>query len=326
MGRLSAEAEGPVVRYGFTPEREMPAFARDVSLDVIESDPRQTQPLDDSGRAARTLACCCAGTGAGPTRLHLHAHQGLEVGLILAGAEEHHCGNLRSSYGPGDIWLYGPWEPHAWRAASPEATKVVLIFLPEFLGEDPLGPAPYLHLFALPPARRLGTPSAALRRFALAIGRELAREIEEQPPFWAHLIRLHLLRLLAELARAWNDPELAGERAVPYASGTALARIIPAVRLVQTNPQRRVSGPAAAAACNLSLSRFYHVFRGAMGISFGAFASRARVVFAAQHLLSTDEALRQIAEEAGFSDASHLHRAFLRHYGCTPGEYRAQAT
>jgi len=326
MSRFAADEEGAVVRYGIVPERPMPAFARDVSLDVTEPDPRQAQPLDDSGRTAHTLACCCAGTGAGPARLHLHAHQGLEVGLILAGAEEHHCGSLRLSHRPGDIWLYGPWEPHGWRAASPATTKVVLIFLPEFLGDDPLGPAPYLHLFALPPERRLGVAEAGLRRSMLAVGREMAREIEAQRPLWTHLVRLHLLRLLAELARAWGDPELVREGAIPYASGTALARIIPAVQLVQTNPQRRVSGPAAAAACDLSVSRFYHVFRGAMGISFGAFAARARVAFAAQHLLNTDETLRQIAEEAGFSDASHLHRAFLRHYGCTPGEYRAQAT
>jgi AraC-like DNA-binding protein len=326
MARLAANEDGLVVRYGIVPERPMPAFARDVNLDVTESDPRRAQPLDESGSAKHTLACCCAGTGVGPTRLQLHAHQGLEVGLLLAGREEHHCGSLRLIHGPGDVWLYGPWEPHGWRAGSPEATKVVVIFLPEYLGEDPLGPAPYLHLFALPADRRLGVSNSALRRSVLAIGRQMAREIEEQSSFWTHLLRLHLLRLLAELARAWDNPEMVHNSMATRTSGNALARIIPAVSLVQTHPQRRVSGPQAAAACNLSLSRFYHVFRGTMGISFGAFALRARVSFAAQHLLHTDETLREIAERAGFSDISHLHRAFVRHYGCTPGEYRAQVT
>lgn len=326
MSPFSVEEEGAVVRYGLVPERPMPAFARDVNLDVTDSDPLRAQPLDDSGRTARTLACCCAGTGHGPTRMHLHAHRGLEVGLLLAGREEHHCGSLRLSHRPGSLWLYGPWEPHGWKAASPETTKVVLIFLPEFLGEDPLGPAPYLHLFALPPAQRLGIEVPSLRRATLAVGRELAREIETQPPFWTHFLRLHLLRLLAEVVRASNFPELMGERAVPYASGSGLARVLPAVDLVQRDPQRRVSGPEAAAACSLSVSRFYHLFRGTMGISFGAFAVRARVAFAAQRLLSSDESLRQVSEQAGFTDASHLHRAFLRHYGCTPGEYRAQVT
>jgi len=31
-----------------------------------------------------------------------------------------------------------------------------------------------------------------------------------------------------------------------------------------------------------------------------------------------------IARNAGFVDGSHLHRAFVRHYGCTPREYRAR--
>ena len=86
----------------------------------------------------------------------------------------------------------------------------------------------------------------------------------------------------------------------------------------------KVSGPAVAAACALSPSRFYHLFRNAMGISFGRFALRARLAFAAQHLLYTDHSIRRIADEAGFVDCSHLHRSFVRHYGCAPGEYRAR--
>jgi len=31
-----------------------------------------------------------------------------------------------------------------------------------------------------------------------------------------------------------------------------------------------------------------------------------------------------IAQQAGFADSSHMHRTFVNHYGCTPGEYRTQ--
>jgi transcriptional regulator GlxA family with amidase domain len=201
---------------------------------------------------------------------------------------------------------------------------VFLIFLPQFLGEDPLGPAPYLSPFALPPDRRFQGASLVLRERVLAIGRDMVREFEEQQPLWANLMRLHLLRLLTELVRVCADPQVLESGTHGRTKGTALARVIPAVKLVQTAPGRRVSGLDAAIACNLSPSRFYHLFRSAMGVSFGTFALRARLAFAAQHMLRTDQALRQVAEEAGFADASHLHRAFIRHYGCTPGEYRAE--
>ena len=325
MGESPSKDGLAVVRYGADTEAGMPAFARDVDLDAAAPMPGQPLALGGPGRTPQTLACCYAGTSGEPTRMYLHAHQGLEVGLILAGEEEHQYGSLRLSRGPGDVWLCGPWEPHAWRVVSPATTKVFLIFLPQFLGEDPLGPAPYLSLFALPPDRRFQGLGHVSRERVLAIGREIVSELEERRPFWDHVIRLHLLRFLSEVMRACNDPEVLGSGPFPHTDGTALARVIPGVKLVQAGPQRRVSGPEAAAACNLSPSRFYHLFRSAMGISFGAFALRARVAFAAQHLLHTDEALHQIAEESGFADASHLHRTFVRQYGCTPGEYRAQA-
>jgi AraC family transcriptional regulator len=39
--------------------------------------------------------------------------------------------------------------------------------------------------------------------------------------------------------------------------------------------------------------------------------------------LSEERSLAQIALEAGFADQSHFTRAFRRHFGVTPGRYRA---
>jgi AraC-like DNA-binding protein len=41
-------------------------------------------------------------------------------------------------------------------------------------------------------------------------------------------------------------------------------------------------------------------------------------------LLETSLPLEGVAEQSGFANASHLHRAFQRYYLCTPGEYRRQ--
>ena len=176
------------------PAFEVPPFARDVGLDASERIDYQAQPPDGAIPSfAQTLAYCHAGTNAVPTRLRLHAHQGIEVGLVLAGEEEHQYARTQCRHGPGDVWLYRSWEPHAWRIVSPNTTKVVLIFLPEFLGDDPVGPAPFLALFAVSAERRPTTGNAALRERVLAIGHELAREIAERPPLWPSLVRLHLL-------------------------------------------------------------------------------------------------------------------------------------
>lgn len=35
--------------------------------------------------------------------------------------------------------------------------------------------------------------------------------------------------------------------------------------------------------------------------------------------------LKAVASDWGFTDASHLHRCFMKHYGCPPAGYRQRA-
>jgi AraC-like DNA-binding protein len=59
-----------------------------------------------------------------------------------------------------------------------------------------------------------------------------------------------------------------------------------------------------------------------MGVTFGRFALRARLHQAAHLLLHTGIPIDTIAKDTGFADGSHLHRAFVRTYDCTPAQYR----
>jgi len=64
------------------------------------------------------------------------------------------------------------------------------------------------------------------------------------------------------------------------------------------------------------------MFRRAMGITFGQFGLRLRLALAAHRLLHSDSTVAAISEAIGFEDVSHLSRAFVRHHGCTPTQYR----
>jgi AraC-like DNA-binding protein len=78
----------------------------------------------------------------------------------------------------------------------------------------------------------------------------------------------------------------------------------------------------AAKHCGISRSRFDTIFQKTMGLSFARFALRYRLSGAAVQLLHSDDAMKTIAAEWGFTDGSHFNRAFCAHYGCTPGAYR----
>jgi len=247
-------------------------------------------------------------------------HPGIEVGLILSGQAERHYPDHLIPGLPGDVWLCAMWEPHGWRVLRPDTDRVVLIFLPEFLGDEMLGDLPWLSLFAAPPALRPHVTTPGLRRTVLAMGAKLREDILGRLRGWQTAVRLDLLRLLLDLSRDWRPPVLPAGRQLPRLGH--LSRIMPALTLLHERGSHRPSLLEAAAACNLGQTRFALLFRHTMGLSFGRFRLRGQLASAAHLLLTTDQPVDHIAASLGFADGSHLNRAFVKHYGDTPARYR----
>jgi len=246
-------------------------------------------------------------------------HKGMELGIVLGGREEIQFEDLVLDLGPGDFWLAAMWEPHAWRPLTPDTRMPVMIFLPGMVEETVPGDLSWLSVFAAPPGVRPRTTSPEMRADVLRLGEDLAHEIEQQPPGWQDVVRLTIVRFLITLPRHWQ-PEDRPRR--PQISTSDLSRILPSLTLATSNLLKRVDPADAARACGLSPSRFHHIFRQTMGISFGRFCLRARLAQAAHLLLTTDETIAAVAEQTGFVDGSHLNHQFVAQYGRTPAEYR----
>jgi AraC-like DNA-binding protein len=257
-----------------------------------------------------------------PSALDTDMHQAFELGVLLTGREDRHFEGTVIGLQPGDIWLCAAWEPHGWRATAPGTRELVLQFLPDFLGEEMLEPVSWLSLFTVPPEQRPRVETPELRELALEISQELRQEMQDQRRGWLTSMRICILRLLHAVSRDWQPVDGVGRQRLARPEGPA--KVMPAVRLVHSNPSRRLSVAEAAAACGLSISQFGHIFQHAMGLSFGKFRMRARLAYVAQLLLTTDWSVESIAEATGFADASHLHHAFAKVYGCTPAHYRME--
>jgi AraC-like DNA-binding protein/quercetin dioxygenase-like cupin family protein len=249
-------------------------------------------------------------------------HRGFEMGIVLSGEHERTAGSKLRRLRVGHVWLLPMWEPHGGRVIRP-GTCVVIMFLPGFLGEERIGETSWLSFFALPPEDRPQAATPEMRREVVHIAQEVSREIMEHPVASETGLRLAVLALLLVLYRGWG--EAFQTRRDPASTGT-LPRILPALNLVQARPEARLRLTEAAASCGLSVSHFKRIFRQAMGASFGQFCLRARLALVANQLVTTTRSEQSIAEEAGFSDASHLHHSFVRHFGTTPGRYRCSRT
>jgi len=252
--------------------------------------------------------------------MRIDLHQGIEVGIVLAGRHERQFEDFVMPLEPGDIWLCAMWEPHRWHVLSDWGSSLGIVFLPEFLGEERFDGISWLTLFAVRPRERPRVGTDAMRKRVLAVGEDLRREITERPPRWMTAVRLGILHILFELSRGWSPPPVRRPESKVYVSD--LTKIMPALRLIQDNPAKPVRQVEAASACGLSVSGFSRIFVSTMGMSFTRFHVRARLAFAAHLLVATDSSIEAIADKAGFVDDSHLIHAFVKHYACTPGQYR----
>ena len=97
-------------------------------------------------------------------------------------------------------------------------------------------------------------------------------------------------------------------------------RLTPVLRALEQDPDLSIEA-LASRAC-LSLYHFHRVFTAVVGEAPGEMCRRLRMQRAAWQLCYTDASVTAIALGAGLASSQAFAKAFRRHYGCTPGEFR----
>lgn len=257
-----------------------------------------------------------------PTETLKDMHFELEVGFVRTGRMERHLPGWQARLDPGDLWLCGVWEPHAYRVVEAPCVVGVFVISPVWLARLSYDHRPWydwLAPFTAPPAAR-PTCTGGLRAAVASI----AGIIEEcdackkaERDAW---VRVMLQQLLLTARRQWTPPPIASQKAAT----NSFSRVLPALRMAFES-KAHVPVREAARACAMSRNSFERAFSQAMGIGFARFALRRRLRGAALALTGTSMPVKTIAYDWGFTDPSHLQHAFTHHYGCTPGEYRRAA-
>ncbi|WP_375412441.1 helix-turn-helix transcriptional regulator [uncultured Bradyrhizobium sp.] len=98
--------------------------------------------------------------------------------------------------------------------------------------------------------------------------------------------------------------------------------VLAAVDFIRSEYARSFRSRELVREAGISFSHLAHLFRGELGLSSREYLTKIRV-HVARHLLKESAfKLGHIAELTGFSDASHLSRAFSSEFGQRPGQYR----
>jgi AraC family transcriptional regulator len=96
-----------------------------------------------------------------------------------------------------------------------------------------------------------------------------------------------------------------------------------AIEFIEANLAGDIRLTDIAAAAGQSLFHFSRTFRSATGLTPHRYLTQARIERAKTLLREGDLPLVVIADEAGFSDQSHMSRVFRRMTGWTPKSFRA---
>jgi AraC-like DNA-binding protein len=99
-------------------------------------------------------------------------------------------------------------------------------------------------------------------------------------------------------------------------------RVQTAIDYINTHYHRTISLQEIAEVCHFSPNAFSRWFRQHIGLTFVDYLNKVRLTHVCQLLLSTDDAIGQIAFRTGFENISTLNRLFQQKLGTSPSKYR----
>lgn len=260
-------------------------------------------------------------------------HFELELGIVIEGKLKRQYDNSEVILEPGEVWFTNVWEPHGYTLVDDEPCKVLIFFIhPHLVNEISIGRDLDVHWFApflaSPESRPDKLPQKVrdeiLRSTEPIEGTEIrqgCRSHEGVLPIKDKMsqlrLRMVLLQVLTAIHGSWCDQ---GE-APNYLSRYSL--ISPAIDALYSS-REFITNEEAADRCGLGLSAFKKQFKELMGESFSQFSAQYRVKGVASQLTHSDDPLKKIVADWGFTDESHLHRIFVKSFQTTPGKYRQE--
>lgn len=121
----------------------------------------------------------------------------------------------------------------------------------------------------------------------------------------------YLLRMVSSMSPDKKRPLTESERAVRREA-----------ERIASNFTQEADLDAAAARCNLSRTRFSHLFKEVIGISPLRMQTNMRLDHARDLLLYTELSVKEVAESCGYADQLYFSRIFKESTGISPSEYK----
>jgi len=251
-------------------------------------------------------------------RYPLHRHTHYELIYILHGKGVHHLNGQHHPYQADDLLLCNTRDAHRFDIAQPTRFCIIKLNLAFLLAANDtfalvqplfdIGETP--PPFAFEPATRAHVRSQV--EFCI-------REFAQRQFLYADTIRASVLTILVLLARERRRQQVQRPAA---AADSLVPAIIHYLHTHLREPARLTAG-VVAAQFHLSSTYIGQYFRRHTGQTLKAFIQKSRIRAIQLQLEFSDKTVSQLAFEYGYTDESHLIKAFRTQLNETPTLYRA---
>lgn len=233
-------------------------------------------------------------------------HPGHELILCLHGRAQVRSEGSAWNVGPGEAIWVNCYHPHTYAADAKDPWEYYWLRA-EGSGLDTAWKA----------LMEAGGPvvSGCDGREKRAVFERIFALLKERPPVIDALLHAELSRLVALLLHALHTT---GRPPVERAPDS----IRPALERMRLYFHLSLRLPELAELCGLSVPAFTRAFRQALGTSPIDWLRRERVTQAKHRLTDSEDSVKEIARQCGYSDQFYFSRDFTRMVGCSPTDFR----
>lgn len=260
---------------------------------------------------------------------YLHQHQEVQLTWILKGEGTLLAGNYTGHFGSGDIYWFGPNQPHVFRCDP--------IY---FQNKNWLKAQSISVYFDVSEARQnlLAVPELEkLKQFAMRSTRGYRIEPEDYVAMTEAFLRIRVQSGLQRLTAFLQLVDLAlnHSKHLPLSDGPVAhelsekegTRMHAIYDYTLKHFDKEVSVSDAAEVVHMTPEAFCRFFKKHTRKTYVTFLNEVRVEQACRRLKSSDDKLiAEIAYSCGFGNVSHFNRVFRKVTGKTPREFQAQAS
>ncbi len=238
-----------------------------------------------------------------------HLHYNVEIAFIYDGATEVMVDNHASARAAsGDVVLVFPNQMHSFSTLQQER-HILLIFDPKLLPE--LSSMFTEHL----PVNNIIRGAANDKELRSLIERIAESSKKDGDPYGNIVLRGYLLAFLGRLFEMSEFKKINAEdiHAIGSVMNYCIAHYNESLSLDLLEKK-------------LHINKYYisHIMNKKLNMGFNDYVNQIRVSNACRKLSEGDDSIAQISEEVGFSTVRTFNRAFSKHVGMTPREYRSR--